>query len=232
MNDYTDQRPEGFEETPESLLRRQARAGRRNGIMLPAIAGIAGLVILAALVWLLVFPAKEQPAQTGIHKRTLELGKAGDLPEAGNPVEAARMKSALEDMESRLAGLESQMAANHDRLMGSLDGIRKSVDQNAEHIGQALKTLEALSARLEQLEKRYSSAMKAAAGTRGKEEKAGAPSPQKAPQTGKKYYTVKKNDTLYSIARLNGIALQTLLEINGLKKNAVIHPGDRLQVSP
>lgn len=45
-------------------------------------------------------------------------------------------------------------------------------------------------------------------------------------------YTVKKNDTLYSIARRHNIGLDTLLEINGLTEDSVIRPGDRLTVSP
>ncbi|MFW6081409.1 MAG: LysM peptidoglycan-binding domain-containing protein, partial [Desulfosalsimonas sp.] len=46
------------------------------------------------------------------------------------------------------------------------------------------------------------------------------------------YYTVKKNDTLYSIAKNHGMKLETLLEENGLNENSVISPGDRLKVSP
>ncbi|MBS0013491.1 MAG: type II secretion system secretin GspD [Desulfobacterales bacterium] len=45
-------------------------------------------------------------------------------------------------------------------------------------------------------------------------------------------YTVKKNDTLYSIARSHGIELKKMLEINGLTKDSIIRPGDQIIVSP
>ncbi|MFO7861072.1 MAG: type II secretion system secretin GspD [Desulfosalsimonas sp.] len=55
--------------------------------------------------------------------------------------------------------------------------------------------------------------------------------PETDPTEGRQY-TVKKNDTLYSIARRHNIALETLLEINGLTEDSVIRPGDQLTVSP
>lgn len=43
-------------------------------------------------------------------------------------------------------------------------------------------------------------------------------------------YVVRRGDSLWSIAKKHGISLSTLLSANGLSKNAVIHPGDSLNV--
>ncbi|NUL44852.1 LysM peptidoglycan-binding domain-containing protein [Cellulosimicrobium funkei] len=44
-------------------------------------------------------------------------------------------------------------------------------------------------------------------------------------------YTVKSGDTLYSIAKRNGISLSTLLTANSLSESAIIHPGQKLKLS-
>lgn len=44
------------------------------------------------------------------------------------------------------------------------------------------------------------------------------------------WHTVKSGDTLYRIADLHSLAIDELLELNKLKKNSVIHPGQRLRV--
>ncbi|MBQ6309926.1 MAG: LysM peptidoglycan-binding domain-containing protein [Bacteroidales bacterium] len=47
---------------------------------------------------------------------------------------------------------------------------------------------------------------------------------------GAKYYTVKKGDTLYGIARKNNISLNELLKLNGLTAKSTIHAGKKLRV--
>ena len=49
---------------------------------------------------------------------------------------------------------------------------------------------------------------------------------------GDAFYTVKKKDTLYSIAKRHGLTVAELRELNGLPARASIQPGDRLRVSP
>jgi membrane-bound lytic murein transglycosylase D len=46
------------------------------------------------------------------------------------------------------------------------------------------------------------------------------------------YYAVRKGDTLYSIAKKNGLSVAELRELNELSKKATIHAGMRLRVSP
>jgi membrane-bound lytic murein transglycosylase D len=45
------------------------------------------------------------------------------------------------------------------------------------------------------------------------------------------YHTVKKGDTLFSIAKNHGLSVEELLDLNRLESGHVIHPGDRLRVS-
>ena len=47
---------------------------------------------------------------------------------------------------------------------------------------------------------------------------------------GAKYYTVKKGDTLYGVARKNNISLNELLKLNGLTAKSTIHAGKKLRV--
>ena len=64
--------------------------------------------------------------------------------------------------------------------------------------------------------------------------KANASSGQKAAQTtvsGEwETYTVRKGDTLISIASRNGISLGTLLNLNGISKGSTIYPGMKLRI--
>ena len=43
-------------------------------------------------------------------------------------------------------------------------------------------------------------------------------------------YVVRSGDNPYYIAKSNGVALQRLLDANGLSENSTIHPGDVLQI--
>ena len=47
---------------------------------------------------------------------------------------------------------------------------------------------------------------------------------------GSKYYTVRKGDTLYGVARKNNISLNELLKLNGLTAKSTIHAGKKLRV--
>lgn len=45
------------------------------------------------------------------------------------------------------------------------------------------------------------------------------------------YYAVKKGDTLYAIAKRNGLTVAELRELNDLRKNTTLHPGQKLRVA-
>ena len=44
------------------------------------------------------------------------------------------------------------------------------------------------------------------------------------------YYSVRKGDTMYSIAKRQGLSVQDLRELNDLSSHAKLHPGQRLRV--
>jgi membrane-bound lytic murein transglycosylase D len=46
-----------------------------------------------------------------------------------------------------------------------------------------------------------------------------------------RYHIVKKGDTLYSIARQNGLTIEELLDLNRLSASHVLQPGERLRVT-
>lgn len=50
-------------------------------------------------------------------------------------------------------------------------------------------------------------------------------------QAAKRYYTVQRGDTMWSIAQAHGVDLQTMLKLNRLSKRSNIYPGQRLIVS-
>ena len=58
--------------------------------------------------------------------------------------------------------------------------------------------------------------------------------PSAAPASGPRLatYVVKRGDYLAQIARLHQMSVAEITRINKLKRNAVIHPGDRLKVRP
>lgn len=48
--------------------------------------------------------------------------------------------------------------------------------------------------------------------------------------TADRYHTVRKGDTLFSIARRHGLTVEELVDLNRLSGDQTIHPGDRLRV--
>lgn len=49
--------------------------------------------------------------------------------------------------------------------------------------------------------------------------------------SGSGWYRVRSGDTLEKIARRNGTTINQLCKLNGISRNKVLHPGDRLRVS-
>lgn len=59
------------------------------------------------------------------------------------------------------------------------------------------------------------------------------PKPQQGGNTAQApegYYIVKQGDTLWRIATNNSLSVSELCELNGIKENHMIHPGDKLKV--
>jgi len=141
--------------------------------------------------------------------------------------------AALDDMEQQLDSL--QVLANQLEQGASGDQQKVSPDprfidqlqSNTEALQEISNTLEKTADRLNLLENRLNRMEKkiqAVSAARVKTPTTGASSSK----TG--FYVVKEGDTLYSIAKNNQVELDRFLEINGLKEDSVIYPGQKLKV--
>ncbi len=240
-----DENLEGLEETPRSYLRRRNRKTGLNRKFLPVALIAAAVAVLLGAGIILFFTGGEEPSEKVANKKTLEIGGAGNLPEASSRQETGGGLSGRDSgrIESAISDMETRMNENHEQLMDRLAELARRVVENNENSRRSIKMMEGLEARIDKLEELYQQYRSAAALKQAAEEKSSREAraesaedkqktaqPEKA-ESGIRYYTVKKNDTLYSIAKNNGIKLETLLKINGLRENSVIHPGDRLRVS-
>jgi LysM repeat protein len=59
-----------------------------------------------------------------------------------------------------------------------------------------------------------------------------APAPAPAPEERPSTYTIAKGDSLWSIAHKFGTTVVKLRKLNNLKKGALLHPGQVLQIPP
>lgn len=222
----TDENQEGFEETPRSYLRQKSRkSGAGRKIFRVVLIAAAGAVLVVAGI-MVFWPGGNDVREGVYNKKTLEIGNAGNLPRAPSQTgvdsgNSADMNSEhLRRLESAISDIETRIEENHEQLMGRLAELAKRVVENNEHVRESLKRMQDLEARFERLEQQYKS--------NGSRKTAKTQKDESQDQ----YYTVKKNDTMYSIAKNHGIELETFLEINGLNRDSVIYPGQRLKVSP
>lgn len=222
---------EEYEEVPESLLRKQRSrlpAGRKSLLIL--LAGGGALIFLILLISF--FTGKSEQRQAQEPRKTLHLGASQDLPEPDVQTRDLRVQAAIAEVQSRLA-------ENQDQVMESVNNLHQKLDGQAEYTEALVKQVRELTSRVEIVEKELQASsrqiadalkeVRTDARTVVKEQKPEAEPEPEAPT--KKHYTIQQKDTLYSIARKNNIKLETLLKLNGLREDSVIHPGDKLQVS-
>ena len=124
-----------------------------------------------------------------------------------------------------------ELAERMDRIDSRLDRLEESVKQvpamigRMEGLGKSLSRLEsdqrALSDRVDRLSRRLEDLSKASpAGT------SPGPSVTGQPAT----HTVKRGETLFSIAKRYGLSVEALCRLNGIGPNDVIQPGQQLVV--
>ncbi|MBS0012449.1 MAG: LysM peptidoglycan-binding domain-containing protein [Desulfobacterales bacterium] len=232
--DYgNDSQYEGYEEAPESLLHQRQRrfpAGRKLLLLLLAGGGAAIFLILL----ISFFTGGPDQRQAVENRKSINLGSAEKLPDSEASGGVLRLQATLADLQSRVT-------ANHDQVLGGVQQIQEQLDEQSETFQNLKEQIEALGKRAEELENELQASVQAiqeartAAGSSAaapKPEPSPEPAEKKSQTADRKQYTVQENDTLYSIARNHDIGLETLLEINGLDENSVIHPGDKLTVSP
>jgi LysM repeat protein len=132
----------------------------------------------------------------------------------------ARVK-ALEEKTARFEELQSSVAAlqqQEETLRESVSGVESSVT--------ALKgTLDTVSHEVALLNKRPGP-------TAGREKGALSVKKEQASKIHPGYHVVKKGESLYSIAKKNGISVGELCRLNNMSLKSVIHPGQKLLVTP
>ena len=143
-------------------------------------------------------------------------------PTSDDAQHLARLESQLAQLGQRLNILENRPVAVIDP-----EGVQKKIDGMLQRLDRTEATLaQRLSAVEQQLKQREPAPAKPATAA------AAAPAPKKAVKAAVRTYTVKPGDTLYSISRSTGISVAQLRQVNKLKPDAAIHPGDELDLAP
>ena len=125
-----------------------------------------------------------------------------------------------------LGGIENRMTQLEHRFQQSHERINRRIEQIEERFVDIENRLERIHARL---------GTDAAVGSEAPQALAQqqTTSPTDDPEAGTiRNYTVQKGDTLHQIAKAHDMKLSRLIEINGMSRDAVIHPGDKLVLSP
>ncbi len=133
-------------------------------------------------------------------------------------------------IEKRLAYIEEQIVDLKKALSArdGTDSAETKPDQTKERIDNLEKIL---AVETDRLKKEIDTLAAAVSDIRSgiATEKAAVEEPVKTQTV--QYHTVKAGENLYRIAIRYGLKEDELLKLNGLKKNAIIHPGDKLRVS-
>ena len=132
--------------------------------------------------------------------------------------ELTAVNARIEEIEVKLSKLESSVE-RLGKLDTGGDSLKRSVASLENSVDSIKKQLAGLTAKVE-------ARRQTAAPTKTPQKKTGT-----APGHGL-YHTVKKGDTLFSIADKYDLTLDELLKMNNLKKDAVLNIGQKLLVVP
>ncbi len=142
-----------------------------------------------------------------------------------------RLNARFERLEERIDAVEIQLT----RLPALIHQV-ETMDTGGStgQADQVLARLERLDTRIKEIQeetRQLKSRQESISKELSQKQAAPAPAPKSTAGSGEvRYHEVRKGDTLYSIARANGISLQKLLEQNNLRRDSVIQPGDRLVI--
>ena len=141
--------------------------------------------------------------------------------------ELAELKSELARIEQRVAAIEGRPAPNDAALNGletKVDRLLQRLDRTEAAFSQRMGAVE------QQLKERKAPPAAASAPVESKPAETPAASPPA--KSAARIHTVKAGDTLFSISRSAGMSVDALRQLNHMKPDATIHPGDRLKLSP
>jgi len=144
----------------------------------------------------------------------------------GRPQEFAAFQARLNRLEERMSALtkleeRTAVLARLEERMTRLEGMK------------GLKTLAGLEDRIDRLEKGAKDLQQEIQKTATRNEPPPAAPKKAAPDTKKRYHTVKAGESIYMIARTYGISVDKLCQLNKISpKKASIQPGQKLLVGP
>jgi LysM repeat protein len=111
------------------------------------------------------------------------------------------------------------------RLEQEVNELRQSVSAQKESETRPNPKIDALSKRMDRLEKKIAAIAQVP--------QAPKPTPVKTtPQTKAKYHEVRRGETLFRISKDYGLSLEQLCRLNQITPDTPIHPGQKLLVSP
>ncbi len=223
MEKETDQNYDYEDESPPSLLS-DTGGWWQSAPKKPILLGGAGALLLVLLLVLVFSRDGDRPADRQVQ-----------LPEYDV---MERMQGRFERLEERIEAMEMELtrlpALVHQVESMEAGGDAGKLDQLASRIDRLDDTIRKIGEETRSLEDAHKSLARKVDQT----QVATAPeprrdsSPDSSPDTGgnDRYHVVQQGDTLFSIARNNGIPLDELLAKNDLTEDSVIRPGDRLVI--
>jgi|GEM_PF-58886 len=223
MEKETDQDYEYEDESPPSLLS-DTGGWWQNAPKKPILMGGAGALVVVLLLVLVFSRDGDRPADRQVQLPEYDVmermqGRFERLEERieAMEMELTRLPALVHQVESMEAGGD---AGKLDQLASRIDRL----DDNIRKIGEETRKLEDAQ---KSLARKVDQTQVAAASERRDAERDSSGDTGGADD---RYHTVRQGDTLFSIARNNGIPLDELLEKNDLTEDSVIRPGDRLVV--
>lgn len=180
----------------------------------------AGLLLLLVL-FLIFFPGKEEPGKEAATESSSRLdrieGRLAELEDLQEWLDTLQVQ--VNDLEKAMTG-DQQAATPDTQVVDQLKANRQELQQTSETIQKLSDRFNLLEKRLNRMENR-TQAVSTTAAKKPAETKA---------DSGTAVYRVKKGDTLYRIARNNGVELDRFLKMNGLREDSVIKPGQELKI--
>lgn len=223
MEKETDQDYAYEDESPPSLLS-DTGGWWQNAPKKPILLGGAGALLVVLLLVMVFSRGGDRPADRQVQLPEYDVmermqGRFERLEERieAMEMELTRLPALVHQVESMEAGGDAgkldQLAARIDRL-----------DENIRKIGEQARSLEDAH---RSLARKVDQTRVAAAPERRDVSRDASGDSSGADD---RYHVVRQGDTLFSIARNNGIPLDKLLDKNNLTEDSVIRPGDRLEL--
>ncbi len=137
----------------------------------------------------------------------------------------------VQALETRLTHLEEAF----DKYQGTIERISRleSTMEKKDRLEKRLSRVEgSLLLKMKRVEKKINELAQKKAETASKQTTKQSVTPSAQETTKKKYHTVQKGETIYSICRKYGLEEEELRRLNKLSADATIHPGQKLILTP